>query len=349
MCFTIATISGRSTQTPPTPLVELDTISKFSFPARGYSTHAAPISPGGVPRYARSQSVSKASEISPALAATSGPLDLERKSPRWIRNLKVDAGDTSQLNKGDPQIDPRGPIDEPEYEQIASARVIPAQSVGGDTPRSSGEFYSMSNSTTETLLSEYDPKASSRLIRSAHNRRHSLLSIGPKLSESLMMGYAQVTGSFTLDGSLVQTSIFEEVKRKGVVGTQSGGGVVGIETSKTDGGFLSGFGWGLGGGLGGLLGGSSMSSIAQMKNIASKSPLASYLVYILTITKVPSLYQYFLHRSRSSLSICDCLRERAELMCTSSLFPGASRHRIGARRLKSHTMSYWELRDLGKA
>ncbi|KAF8252163.1 Rgp1-domain-containing protein [Wilcoxina mikolae CBS 423.85] len=260
-----ATMSGRSTQTPPTPLVESDPMSKFSFPARGFSTHSSPISPGGA-RYARSQSVSKAYELSPA---ASGALELERKSPRRIRNMKVDAGDTSQLNKGVSQIDPRGLIDEPEYEQIASARVIPAQSIGGDTPRSSGEFYSMSNSTTETLLSEYDPKASSRLIRSTHNRRHSLLSIGPKLSESLMMGYAQVTGSFTLDGSLVQTNIFEEVKRRGVVGTQNGGGVVGIETSKADGGFLSGFGWGLGGGFGGLLGGSNMSSIAEMKNIAS--------------------------------------------------------------------------------
>ena len=142
--------------------------------------------------------------------------------------------------------------------------LIPAQSVGGDTPRSSGEFYSMSNSTTETLLSEYDPK---RPVRPAHNRRHSLLSIGPKHSESLMMGYAQVTGSFTLDGSLVQTGVFDQVKRKAVVGTQSGGGVVGIETSKADGGFLSGFGWG----LGGLLGGGGMSSIAEMKNVAGKN------------------------------------------------------------------------------
>jgi hypothetical protein len=93
-----------------------------------------------------------------------------------------------------------------------------------------------------------------------------------------MMGYAHVVGSFVLDGSLIQSSAFEDVKRKGVVGTHSGGGVVGVETSKADGGFLSGFGWG----LGGLLGGGGMSSIAEMKNIASKSTRKPFVGLLLT-------------------------------------------------------------------
>lgn len=180
------------------------------------------------------------------------------------------SSDYPQLVRKVSHIDLRSPADEPEYERMQS-RVISAHSVNGETPRSSGEFYSLSNSTTETLVSEYDPRAAVRHVKTTHNRRHSLLAIGPRSSESLMMGYAQVLGSFTLDGSLIQTSIFDEVKRKGVVGGQMGGGVVGLETSKTDGGFLSGFGWnGLGGGLAGLLGGNNMSSIAEMKNIASK-------------------------------------------------------------------------------
>lgn len=170
-------------------------------------------------------------------------------------------------------IDLRSPTDELDFDRVQS-RVISAHSVNGETPRSSGEFYSLSNSTTETLVSEYDPRAAVRPVKATHSRRHSLLAIGPRASESLMMGYAQITGSFTLDGSLVQTSIFEEVKRRGVVG-QMGGGVIGLETSKSDGGFLSGFGWsgfggGLSGGLSGLLGGNNMSSIAEMKTIASE-------------------------------------------------------------------------------
>lgn len=88
-----------------------------------------------------------------------------------------------------------------------------------------------------------------------------------------MMGYAQVHGSFTLDGSLVNQAPFEEVKRKGVLGGQ-GGGVVGVETSKRDGGLLRGFGWAnIGESLGGLLGGGELSSIKQMRGIASSKSI----------------------------------------------------------------------------
>jgi hypothetical protein len=84
-----------------------------------------------------------------------------------------------------------------------------------------------------------------------------------------MMGYAQIHGSFTLDGSLISQAPFEEVKRKGAVGGQ-GGGVIGVETSKRDSGLLRGFGWGnLGDSLGGFLGGGELSSIKEMRGIAS--------------------------------------------------------------------------------
>ncbi|KAI7716639.1 Rgp1-domain-containing protein, partial [Hortaea werneckii] len=82
-------------------------------------------------------------------------------------------------------------------------------------------------------------------------------------------------GSFTLDGSLLNTAPFEEVKRKGV---QGGGGVVGVERSKRSSGMFGAFSWNnLGESLGGLLGGDEMSSIGQMKAVAgSKSvPLLS--------------------------------------------------------------------------
>jgi RAB6A-GEF complex partner protein 2 len=89
------------------------------------------------------------------------------------------------------------------------------------------------------------------------------------MPESLMMGYAQIQGSFTLDGSLINLAPFEQVKRKAVVGGQ-GGGVIGVETSKRDSGLLRGFGWGtLGSSLGELLGGGELSSIKEMRGIAS--------------------------------------------------------------------------------
>lgn len=158
------------------------------------------------------------------------------------------------------------------------ARVLSTTSVAG-TPRSSGEFYSMSNNSTETLASEYVLHQPLRTHgRPPHLRQRSNFSPQKaKRPEALMMGYAQVQGSFTLDGSLVSLAPFEEVKRKAVVGGQ-GGGVVGIETSKRESGFMRGFGWGsFTNSLGELLGAGELSSIKEMRGIASSKsvPLLS--------------------------------------------------------------------------
>lgn len=84
------------------------------------------------------------------------------------------------------------------------------------------------------------------------------------------MGYAQTMGSFTLDGSLVNQAPFEDVKRKGVLGGEGGGGVVGVEKSKRESRLFGGFGWGnIGESIGGLLGGPEMSSIKEMRGVAS--------------------------------------------------------------------------------
>jgi hypothetical protein len=159
-------------------------------------------------------------------------------------------------------------------EQVHSApvaRVLSPSSVVG-TPRSSGEFYSLSNNSTETRASEYLPQTSGRMPSYAgHSRRASNLALinHQRQPETLMMGYAQIHGSFTLDGSLISQAPFEEVKRKGAVGGQ-GGGVIGVETSKRDSGLLRGFGWGnLGDSLGGFLSGGELSSIKEMRGIAS--------------------------------------------------------------------------------
>ena len=88
-----------------------------------------------------------------------------------------------------------------------------------------------------------------------------------------MMGYAQIQGSFTLDGSLVDLAPFEQVKKKAVVGGQ-GGGVIGVETTKRDSGLLGSFGWGsISNSLGELLGGGELSSIRDMRGIANSKAI----------------------------------------------------------------------------
>lgn len=135
----------------------------------------------------------------------------------------------------------RGPHNSSSVEPFSPiARVLSGTSME-ETPRSSGEFYSMSNNSDETLVSEYAGNPSNRMLpRPVHHKQISQPAPPPKQSrpESLMMGYAQVMGSFILDGSLVNQAPFEEVKRKGVVGGQGGGGVVGVERTKRESGLF---------------------------------------------------------------------------------------------------------------
>lgn len=161
-------------------------------------------------------------------------------------------------------------------EQMSHPRLLsPAIS---STPRSSGEFYSLSNNSSETLASEYQA-ASVGVPRSnlVHSRRKpSSLSANyahqPK-PETLMMGYAQVSGSFSLDTSLVDHSAFDEIKRKGVVGGQ-GGGVIGVEHTKRDSGVLKSLGWsGLSGSIGNFLSGNELSSMKEMRGVANSKAI----------------------------------------------------------------------------
>lgn len=170
------------------------------------------------------------------------------------------------------RLSPRTPIDG----NGKSAASLPTRILSPvsttDTPRSSGELYSVSNHSNETLASEYIPQRSGLLgQRPPHTRRASNLSMVSQYrpsSETLMMGYAQLQGSFTLDGSLIDQEPFEAVKRKGVTGGQ-GGGVIGVE-KKRESGLLRGFGWGnITESLGGFLGGGELSSIKEMRTVAN--------------------------------------------------------------------------------
>ncbi|MCJ1432974.1 hypothetical protein MMC27_002333 [Xylographa pallens] len=154
-------------------------------------------------------------------------------------------------------------------------RVVSPVSIAG-TPRSSIDLYTMSNNSSETLASEYiSPSFGRQNLRNGHVRQPSHLS--PFIShtrppETIMMGYAQVMGSFTLDGSLVNLAPFETVKRKGVIGGQGSGGVVGVESPKKDTGLFGAFGLSsIGESLGGLLGNSEPSSMREMKGIANSN------------------------------------------------------------------------------
>ncbi|RFU29366.1 hypothetical protein B7463_g6955, partial [Scytalidium lignicola] len=264
-----ATMAQRAT-THPSPLFV------SSFPpgpthSRRQSAVGVPGSPGAarVPPHRRKGSTSFSPNFKFPLSASPSS-DLRSFDPFNPDGIALDSQDSNRTlsplsRENIPTISGQAGTSSP------AARVISPVSIAG-TPRSSGEFYSLSNNSTETLVSEYVPQQPGRIVTQGnHARRPSNLSVvySPRQTETLMMGYAQLHGSFTLDASLISQAPFEEVKRKGAVGGQ-GGGVVGLEISKRPSSLLRGFGWSnIGESLGGLLGGSELSSIKDMRGIAN--------------------------------------------------------------------------------
>lgn len=84
------------------------------------------------------------------------------------------------------------------------------------------------------------------------------------------MGYAQVSATFTLDASLVDQTPFEDVKKKGFLGGQSGGGVVGVKKKqRPSSGLFGGFNFAsIGESLESIMGGES-SGVKEMKAVTS--------------------------------------------------------------------------------
>lgn len=116
-------------------------------------------------------------------------------------------------------------------------------------------------------------------IVSRHSRHVSSVE-SPGLSphtQTLLMGYAQISASFTVDGSLIHQSIFEEVKRKGVVG--GAGGAAGPpsgkpgaseEKSRKSGGFWGAFKWNaIEESLSGLLSNNELDGLRDMRGVSS--------------------------------------------------------------------------------
>jgi hypothetical protein len=112
-----------------------------------------------------------------------------------------------------------------------------------------------------------------------HARHHSSVVPSPSKasnSQALLMGYAQINASFTVDGSLVNQSAFDEVKRKGVVGGQPGsGGLPGrpaptAERPRKAGGFWGALKWNtIEESINGLLSNNELDGLREMRGVTS--------------------------------------------------------------------------------
>lgn len=198
----------------------------------------------------------------------------EREVVEFDRSSKVVTPRVNRPTNREPS--PRAPNEQLEASnQLAPVtRILSGTSMNGST-RSSAELYPASNNSSETLASEYlgNPVTSSKLP-SSHSRVPSNISSPTNSARTLLMGYAQVNASFTVDSALIDQSPFEEVKRKGVLGGQGGGGVVGIEKSRNTGGFFGSFGLNvISESLGGLLNGGELSSIKEMRGVAASKAI----------------------------------------------------------------------------
>lgn len=144
----------------------------------------------------------------------------------------------------------------------------------------SSDIYSQSNNSDETLMSEQPtmiserPTARSRLPSELIRQHYKM---GPPAAPrrpqavTLLMGYAQVSATFTLDASLVDQTPFEEVKKKGFLGGQSGGGVVGVKKkARPSSGLFGGFNFAsIGESLESIMGGETSSSAKEMKAVTN--------------------------------------------------------------------------------
>lgn len=140
--------------------------------------------------------------------------------------------------------------------------------------RSSGDFYSLSNHSQETLMSEQPSIVSDHRSYFSYSaplpRRPTLKPYQKPQAVNLMMGYAQLRAAFTLDASLIDQSHFEEVKSKGFLGGQAGGGVVGVKKARPNSGFLGSFTFNnIGESLNNLIGAENMSSVKEMNAVTN--------------------------------------------------------------------------------
>lgn len=158
-------------------------------------------------------------------------------------------------------------------------RIISNSSMNGSN-RSSGEFYSLSNNSSETLESEYASYSMNRARSNLSRHRRHFSSVDPvgntRDTQTLLMGYAQISASFTVDGSLINQAAFEEVKRKGVLGGQgtAGGAPGGTEKPRKGGGLLGALGWSaIEESITGLLSSGDLDGLRDMRGVSSSNSI----------------------------------------------------------------------------
>ncbi|OQU96166.1 hypothetical protein CLAIMM_02281 [Cladophialophora immunda] len=202
---------------------------------------------------------------SPLSAAAGG----SRDSSSDFRHTAAIDNTRSQHSDNEPhELQIPSPVDS--GEAAKSSRTGPDLS----SERSSGDFYSLSNHSQETLMSEQPSIMSDHrpawINSTAMPRRPPLRPAHRPQAVNLLMGYAQLSATFTLDASLIDQSHFEEVKSKGFLGGQAGGGVVGVKKPRPNSGFLGHFNLNaLGGSLNSLMGGEDMSSVKEMHAVSN--------------------------------------------------------------------------------
>ncbi|PYH36100.1 putative intracellular protein transport protein (Sat1) [Aspergillus neoniger CBS 115656] len=163
-------------------------------------------------------------------------------------------------------------------------RIMSTSSLTG-SHRSSNEYNSVSDNSSETLQSEYTnySMAMPRQNIPRHARHMSSIEspgVMPK-SQTLLMGYAQISASFTVDGSLIHQSHFEEVKRKGVVGgagsapgMNSGKPAMNSDKNRKGGGFWGAFKWNaIEESLSGLLSNNELDGLRDMRGVSSSKSI----------------------------------------------------------------------------
>ncbi|KAL8953884.1 MAG: hypothetical protein Q9222_000258 [Ikaeria aurantiellina] len=236
----------------------------------------------------------------------------------------------------------RPPLSQKQRHRIDEKVAAPESHTG--TPRSSADLYSVSNISSDTLASEYISQEHDRFVHRpvAMQQQPAMAPSGSSQNpETLMMGYGKIMGSFHLDPSLINTSLFDSVRRKAVIGNQGGGGVVRAESMKRQSGFLGSLGWNtIGESLGGLLGSSEMSSIKEVgsANTAKWIPILSTAQSLLFVDLrlEPGQCQSFAYTYQLPLGVPPSFRGKA-IKIAYSLVIGIQR---ATRSAQSHNVRH---------
>ncbi|RMZ76982.1 hypothetical protein DV738_g4647, partial [Chaetothyriales sp. CBS 135597] len=211
----------------------------------------------------------------PSTAPSPQVLESRQSTPDGLRpHTHAALSSTIHPQSGRPLARDRSPRDGSNLVSTQSRHVSQQSQV--ESERSSVDFYSLSNMSQETLMSEQPSVLSEKpRVASTMTADRQQFQLDPYLQRrpqaaNLLMGYTHLNATFTVDGSLVDQAQFEEVKQKGFLGGQAGGGVVGVRKARPKTGFLGGFNFNsIGQSLNTLMAGDNMSSVKEMNQVTN--------------------------------------------------------------------------------